>query len=141
LSTKNIYTGLKLVNGAEFTAADVIPDPKSPGYHLADNVTIYFGPLLGILLQSRETKDLAALALPTGTVLIQPDSHTLNPASSHFGFLSGKYTRRGLPVVPALVLTNYKAQSKTFVEVLLELRGNCMTNGQPSQCDFTSLYV
>ncbi|KAJ3455237.1 hypothetical protein MRS44_013837 [Fusarium solani] len=138
---KNIYTGLKIVNGAEFTAADVIPDPKSPGYHLADDITIHFGPPLGILLQSRETKDLAVPALPTGTVLIRPLSHTLDPASSHFRFLSGKCTRRGLPVVPAFVLTDYKAQSKTFVEVLLELRGNRMTNGQPSKCDFTSLYV
>jgi hypothetical protein len=138
---KNIYTGLKIVNGAEFTAADVIPDPISPGYHLADDVTIHFGPPLGILLQSRETKDLAVPALPTGTVLIRPISHTLDPANSHFRFLSGKCTRRGLPVVPAFVLTDYKAQSKTFVEVLLELRGNRMTNGQPSKCDFTSLYV
>ncbi|KAH7248159.1 hypothetical protein B0J15DRAFT_400634 [Fusarium solani] len=138
---KNIYTGLKIVNGAEFTAADVIPGPKSPGYHLADDITIHFGPPLSILLQSRETKDLAVPALPTGTVLIRPLSHTLDPASSHFRFLSGKYTRRGLPVVPAFVLTDYKAQSKTFVEVLLELRGNRMTNGQPSKCDFTSLYV
>jgi hypothetical protein len=68
-------------------------------------------------------------------------AHTLDPASSHFRFLSGKCTRRGLPVVPAFVLTDYKAQSKTFVEVLLELRGNRMTNGQPSKCGFTSLYV
>ncbi|KAM4067705.1 PIF1-like helicase [Hirsutella rhossiliensis] len=45
---KNTYTGLKVVNGAEFTAADVIPDTKSPGYHLADDVTIHFGPPLGI---------------------------------------------------------------------------------------------
>ncbi|KAJ3454832.1 hypothetical protein MRS44_013432 [Fusarium solani] len=138
---KNTYTGLKVVNGAEFTAADVIPDPKSPGYHLADDVTIHFGPPLGILLESQETKDLAIPALPTGTVLIRPTTHTLDPANSHYRFLSGKCARRGLPVVPAFVLTDYKAQSKTFVEVLLELRGNRMTNGQPSKCDFTSLYV
>ncbi|KAG6996878.1 ATP-dependent DNA helicase pfh1 [Fusarium oxysporum f. sp. conglutinans] len=138
---KNIYTGLKIVNGAEFTAADVIPDPKSPGYHLADDITIHFGPPLGILLQSRETKDLAVPALPTGTVLIRPLSHTLDPASSHFRFLSGKCTRRGLPVAPAFALTDYKAQSKTFAEVLLELRGHHIVNGEPSKCDFTSLYV
>jgi hypothetical protein len=28
-----------------------------------------------------------------------------------------------------------------FAEVLLELRGNRVTNGEPSKCDFTSLYV
>ncbi|KAM4061986.1 ATP-dependent DNA helicase PIF1 [Hirsutella rhossiliensis] len=56
---KNIYTGLKVVNGADFTAVDVIIDPNHPGYCLADDVTIHFGPPLGILLQSEETKTLA----------------------------------------------------------------------------------
>ncbi|XP_044720171.1 PIF1-like helicase domain-containing protein [Hirsutella rhossiliensis] len=92
---KNIYTGLKVVNGADFTAVDVIIDPNHPGYCLADDVTIHFGPPLGILLQSEETKTLAIPSLP----------------------------------------------GKTFVEVLLELRGNRVTNGEPSKCDFTSLYV
>lgn len=138
---KNIYTGLKVVNGAEFTAADIIPDPKHPGYHLADDVTIHFGPPLGILLQSRDTASLAVPVLPAEMVLIRPISHILDPTDPHFKFLSTKCTRRGLPVVPAFVLTDYKSQSKTFAEVLLELRGNRMTNGEPSKCDFTSLYV
>jgi hypothetical protein len=138
---KNIYTGLRVVNGAEFTAMDVIPDPRFPGYHLADDVTIHFGPPLGILLDSQETQDIAIPTLSTGTVLIRPITHTLDPANASYRFLSGKCSRRGLPVVPAFVLTDYKAQGKTFVDVLLELRGNRTTNGQPSKCDFTSLYV
>ena len=105
----NIYTGLKVVNGAEFTAADVIPDPKYLGYHLADDVTIHFGPPLGILLQSAETKALAIPTLPQQTVLIRPTSYTLDPTSHHFKFLPAKCSRRGLPVVPAFVLTDYKA--------------------------------
>jgi hypothetical protein len=137
----NIYTGLKIVNGAEFTAADIIPDPKHPGYHLADDVTIHFGPPLGILIQSRETEGLNVPGLPTGTILIRPASHTLDPRHPHFKFLSTKCSRRGLPVVPAFALTDYKAQGKTFAEVLLELRGNRMSDGQPSKCDFTSLNV
>ena len=48
---KNIYTGLKVVNRAEFTATNIIPDLKSLGYYFADNITIYFGLLLGILLE------------------------------------------------------------------------------------------
>ncbi|UPK91002.1 hypothetical protein LCI18_001937 [Fusarium solani-melongenae] len=138
---KNIYTGLKVINGAEFTAVDIIPDPKHPGYHLADDVTVHFGPPLDILLQSSETTSLAVPALPAEMVLIRPISHTLDPTDSHFKFLSTKCTRRGLPVAPAFVLTDYKSQSKTFAEVLLELRGNRMTNGELSKCDFTSLYV
>ncbi|KAJ3561011.1 hypothetical protein NPX13_g9105 [Xylaria arbuscula] len=116
---KNIYTGLKVVNGAEFTAADIIPDPKYLGYHLADDVTIHFGPPLGILLQSTETENLTILSLPPGTVLIRPISYTVDPTSSHFRFLSGKCTRRGLPVVPAFVLTDYKAQGKTPLNATL----------------------
>ncbi|KAM4058847.1 hypothetical protein HRG_014079 [Hirsutella rhossiliensis] len=33
------------------------------------------------------------------------------------------------------------AQGKTLAEVPLELRGNRVTNGEHSKCDFTSLYV
>jgi hypothetical protein len=138
---KNVYTGLKVVNGAEFTAADVIPDPKYPGYHIADDVTIHFGPPLGILLQSNETKGVAIPGLPPDTVLIRPISFSLSPIDRHFKFLSAKCTRRGLPAVAAFVITDYKAQSKTFPQVLLELRGNRTINGQPSKCDFASLYV
>lgn len=92
---KNAYICLKVVNGAEFTAAEVISDI----------------------------------------------THTLDPANSSYRFLLGKCSRRGLPVVPAFVLIDYKAQGKTFADVLLKLRGNRTTNGQPSKCDFTSLYV
>jgi len=73
----NIYTGLKVVNGAEFTAADIIPDPRYPGYYLADDVTIHFGPPLGILLHSTETKTLTIPILPPQTVLIRPTSYTV----------------------------------------------------------------
>jgi hypothetical protein len=138
---KNFYTGMKIVNGAEFTAADVIPDPKHPGYCLADDVTIHFGPPLGILLQSKETDDLVIPGLPVGTILIRPMSQTLDPAQPRFKSIAAKCSRRGLPVVPAFVVTDYKAQGKTFSKVLLELRGNRTTNGEHSKCDFTSLYV
>ena len=47
---KNIYTGLKVVNGVEFIAADVIPNLKYPRYHLTNNVNIHFEPSLGIPL-------------------------------------------------------------------------------------------
>ncbi|KJZ68959.1 hypothetical protein HIM_11656 [Hirsutella minnesotensis 3608] len=99
------------VNGAEFTAVDVVPDPNHPGYHLADDVTVHFGPPLGILLQSKETQGLTIPSLPVGTVLIRPMSHTLDPTLPHFKFFA------------------------------LELRGNRVANGEPSKCDFTSLYV
>ncbi|KAI0976119.1 hypothetical protein F4678DRAFT_469165 [Xylaria arbuscula] len=115
---KNIYTKLKIINKVKFTA-----------------------PPLGILLQSTKTKNLIIPSLPPETVLIRPISHTVDPASSYFRFLSRKCTRWKLPVVPAFVLTNYKAQGKTFVKILLKLQKIRVTNGQPSKCNFTSLYI
>ncbi|KAJ6436295.1 High-osmolarity-induced transcription protein 1 [Purpureocillium lavendulum] len=87
---KNIYTGLKVVNGAEFAAADIITDPKYPGYHLADDVTIHFGPPLAILLHSNDTATLAVPVLPPKMVLVRPISHVLEPSDSRFKFLSTK---------------------------------------------------
>jgi hypothetical protein len=87
---KNIYTGLKVVNRAGFTAINVIPNLKFLSYHLADNVTIYFGPPLGILLELQETKDLAIPVLPIDTMFIQPIIYTFNLANSYYRFLSRK---------------------------------------------------
>lgn len=64
VSTK--YTGLKVGNGAEFTAVDVILNPNYLGYHLADDVTIYFGLPLGILLQSEGMKAFREAVPPGG---------------------------------------------------------------------------
>ncbi|KJZ69628.1 hypothetical protein HIM_10991 [Hirsutella minnesotensis 3608] len=48
---------------------------------------------------------------------------------------------QGMPVVVNKNIYTGLKVGKTFVEVLLELRGNRVTNGEPSKCDFTSLYV
>jgi len=58
-----------------------------PGVHLADDITIHFGPPLSILLESQETKGLAIPGLPRGAVLIRPITHTLNLANSYYRFL------------------------------------------------------
>lgn len=82
------------MNGAEFTAADVISFRyEIPGHHLADDVTTHFGPPLGIILDSQDTKDLAILALPTGTVFIRSIIHILllthsMVKSSRFGYMN-----------------------------------------------------
>ncbi|KAK2470194.1 hypothetical protein H9L39_18342 [Fusarium oxysporum f. sp. albedinis] len=125
---QNIYTGLKVVNGAEFGAYDFILDPNYPGLHLANDVTIHFGPPLGILLQSKGTKGLSIPTLPPGTVLVRSLSQTLDPSNRN-----SKSARKIYPPD--------KAQGKTFPEVLLELRGNRVINGEPTKCDFTSLSV
>jgi hypothetical protein len=137
-----VVVSSKLHVSGRSTAPYIVSTSQPP----ADRTTLvtrsqHFGPSLGILLRSRDTKRFAVPTLPTGTVLIRPISQSLDPANPRFKFLSAKCTRRGLPVVPAFALTDYKAQGKTFEEVVLELRGHNMVNGEPSKCYFTNLYV
>ncbi|XP_044715943.1 PIF1-like helicase domain-containing protein [Hirsutella rhossiliensis] len=64
---KNIYTGLKVVNGADFTAVDVIIDPNHPGYCLADDDH----PLRATTRHSsavRGDESLGDTVLPVGTM-------------------------------------------------------------------------
>ncbi|KAJ6436034.1 reverse transcriptase domain protein [Purpureocillium lavendulum] len=144
---KNIYTGLKVVNGAEFAAADIITDPKYPGYHLADDVTIHFGPPLAILLHSNDTATLAVPVLPPKMVLVRPISHVLEPSDSRFKFLSTKATTlRGIrllsPVRPQDFIGNKLDQNmvnamqrlnKLAFETkrIYEIQDLCRTENQP----------
>ena len=140
--TKNIFPGLKMVNGAEFTALDVLPDVAYPGYHLADDVTIHFGPPHALILQSDETKHFAIPGIPEGTLLLkQAGAATMKPTSRAFQFLSSSCRRSGLPCSPAFAMTDFKAQGSTFPKVMLELLGKKVTTTGPSKCDFMSLYV
>lgn len=41
---KNTHQGLKLVNGASYTAVDVVLDKSSPGYRISADTILHFGP-------------------------------------------------------------------------------------------------
>jgi len=69
--TRNIFTGLKIVNGLEFEAADIIPDPAFLGYHIADDVTVNFKPLQALMLQSEQIKHVQVDGLLKGTVMLK----------------------------------------------------------------------
>ncbi|XP_044715996.1 AAA domain-containing protein [Hirsutella rhossiliensis] len=107
----NTHQGLKLVNGAGYSAVEVIVDKASPGHRISSDMTIHFGPPAGILLESATTKDL------------------------HFNDVS----RKGLPCAAAFACTDYKVQGRTLERVALELRGTRTTKvdgrAVPSQCD------
>uniref|UniRef100_A0A8H7KD58 Uncharacterized protein n=1 Tax=Bionectria ochroleuca TaxID=29856 RepID=A0A8H7KD58_BIOOC len=46
----NTHQGLKLVNGASYTAVDAIVNKAFPGYQVSADTIIHFGPPAGILL-------------------------------------------------------------------------------------------
>ncbi|OAQ59512.1 ATP-dependent DNA helicase PIF1 [Purpureocillium lilacinum] len=121
---QNTHQGLRLVNGASYTAAEVVVDKAYPAHRVSAALVIHFGPPAGIILESETTKDLHFVGMPPGTILLTP--------------MSGPAVRGGVRV-------DYKVQGGTLERVALELRGTRTTNvgGRTvaSPCDPYSLYV
>ncbi|RKK60746.1 hypothetical protein BFJ69_g17203 [Fusarium oxysporum] len=140
----NTHQGLKLVNGASYTAVEVIVDKAYPGHRISADVTIHFGPPAGILLESETTKDLHFVGMPPGTILLTPMSVRIHCQRKR-PWQKNDVSRKGLPCAAAFACTDYKVQSRTLECVALELRGTRTTNVDgrvvPSQCDPYSLYV
>jgi hypothetical protein len=141
---QNTHQGLKLVNGAAYTAIDVVPDRGRPGYRINKNTILHFGPPAGIVLASETTRNFRFVGMPPGTILLTPigtkiECQRKRPWQQH------DVSRRGLPCAAAFACTDYKVQARTLDRVVLELRGTRTTNvgGQavPSTCDPYSLYV
>ncbi|KDN72074.1 putative conserved hypothetical protein [Colletotrichum sublineola] len=103
---ENKYMGLKVVNGAEFTAAGILHPPGVEEIVVTGNLSIFLGPPSGILLRSEETTGLAFPHLPPGTVMLPvtnirvPEKHikTLRPdlrnANAKLGLRDGHSVRR-----------------------------------------------
>ncbi|KAM5349348.1 hypothetical protein ACJ41O_005853 [Fusarium nematophilum] len=141
---QNTHQGLKLVNGASYTALEVIVDKAFPGYQVSADTILHFGPPAGVLLASETTEGFHFVGMPPGTILLTPmrikiECQRKRPWQQH------DVTRKGLPCTPAFACTDYKVQGRTLRRVALELRGTRTTNigGKmvPSQCDPYSLYV
>ena len=140
----NIHQGLKLVNGAGYTACEVIVDKTFPGHRISGDMVIHFGPPAGIILASDTTKDFRFVGLPPGTILLTPMSMRIERGRKR-PWQTLDVTRRGLACASAFACTDFKVQGRPLGKVALELRGarTVRFNGEavPSQCDPYSLYV
>jgi hypothetical protein len=145
--TRNQFVGLKVVNGAPFTAVDIFPDLASGTVALASDVTLHLEPPLAVLLQSDASAGLAIPGLPNGTILIKSKTVAV---PNH---MRGKETKsRGKPgfrwvthrtgplCTPAFAMTDQKSQGKQFSEVLVNLKG-VHSSGTATRPSFMSLYV
>lgn len=141
---RNTHQGQKLVNGASYTAVDVILDKAYPGHRISAEMALHFGPPAGIVLASKTTAEFHFVGMPAGTILLTPMSTKIEcqrkrPWQKH------TVSRRGLPCTAAFACTDYKVQSRTLDRVALELRGTRTTKVDgdtvPSPCDPYSLYV
>ncbi|XP_044715176.1 ATP-dependent DNA helicase PIF1 [Hirsutella rhossiliensis] len=141
---QNTHQGLKLVNGAGYTAVDVIPDRAFPGHRVSAELTMHFGPPVGMVLASETTKDFHFVGMPSGTILLTPISVKIQ-AQRKRPWQRNDVSRRGLPCAAAFACTDYKVQGGTLERVALELRGARTTTvdgrAVPSPCDPYSLYV
>ncbi|KJZ68635.1 hypothetical protein HIM_11974 [Hirsutella minnesotensis 3608] len=140
----NTHQGLKLVNGAGYTAVEVIVNRAYPGYRVSADVTIHFGPPAGLILESGTTEEFHFVGMPPGTILLTPMSVKIQCQRKR-PWQENDVTRKGLPCAAAFACTDYKVQGGTLERVALELRGTRTTNvggrAVPSQCDPYSLYV
>ena len=141
---RNYYQGLKLTNGSDYKALEVIIDEAYPGHRVAPDTIVHFGPPAGIILAAESTKEFSFVGMPPGTILLTPLSVRMDcvkrrPWQQH------NVTRRGLPCSAAFAWTDYKVQGRTLENVALELRGTRTVHAGghavPSQCDPYSLYV
>jgi hypothetical protein len=141
---RNTYQGLKVVNGSNYEALEVIIDEAYPGHRISPDTILHFGPPAGIILAAESTRDFNFVGMPTGTILLTPLTSKIEcmrkrPWQQH------DVTRRGLPCTASFASTDYKVQGRTLERVALELRGTrtLQVGGQAvqSQCDPYSLYV
>ncbi|RSL84093.1 hypothetical protein CDV31_016749 [Fusarium ambrosium] len=66
----NTHQGLKLVNGASYSAAvEVIVDKAYQGRRISADLSVHFGPLTGIILESETTNDLHFVGMPPGYIV------------------------------------------------------------------------
>ncbi|KAF1963072.1 hypothetical protein CC80DRAFT_512285 [Byssothecium circinans] len=66
--------GLRLVNGASYTALDIILNKAYLGHRVSANTILYFGPLAGILLAAETTRGFHSIGIPRGTILLTLNS-------------------------------------------------------------------
>lgn len=140
----NVHLGLKLVNGATYTALDVVIDKKYPGHRISADTILHFGPPAGIILAAKTTNDFHFVGMPPSTILLTPMSVKIECRTKR-PWQQVEVSRRGLPCAPAFACTDYKVQGGTFDKVVLDLRGARTTkvDGETvhSKCDPYSLYV
>ncbi|KJZ68691.1 hypothetical protein HIM_11918 [Hirsutella minnesotensis 3608] len=141
---QNTHQGLKLVNGASYSAVEVIVDKAYPGHRISADMTIHFGPPAGIILESETTRCLHFVGMPPGTILLTPTTVKIQCQRKRL-WQHNDVSRKGLPCAAAFACTDYKVQGRTLERVALELRGTRTTKMDgmvvPSQCDPYSLYV
>jgi hypothetical protein len=116
-----------VVNGASYTALDIVVDKAHPGDRISADTILHFGPPATILLAGESTKELHFVGMPPGTLLLTPITTKIE-FQRRRPWRRTEVSRRGLPCAAAFACTDYKVQGRTLERVALELRGTRTTD-------------
>ncbi|KAK8912236.1 hypothetical protein VCV18_012633 [Metarhizium anisopliae] len=97
---KNTLQGLKLVNGASYTAVDVVLDKAYPGHRISADTILHFGPPAAIVLMADSTKAFKFVGMPPRTILLAPLRTRINCERKR-PWQQTDCSRKGLPCTAA----------------------------------------
>ncbi|KAK8118347.1 uncharacterized protein PG998_002973 [Apiospora kogelbergensis] len=147
--TRNLHVGLKIVNGAPFTAVDMVPDPAYATITVANDVTFHLGPppggpiAVGRHWRRSHTRSAAGHDPARQQNRGYPRRHARQGRPRSRGKPGFQWVthRTGPLCTPAFAMTDQKSQGKQFGDVLLNLKGAHGGTGGATRPSFMSLYV
>jgi hypothetical protein len=131
---ENLYTSLGLVNGKEGKAWGVRINKDSKMLTIGQNIFIIDRPpdMLLVELQEniRHTPDVS-FNIPANVLPIFPKKVGVVPITRQWkAVIRGSITRTQVPLTPALCITDYKCQGRTYSSVALDMTYDRARNGQ-----------
>ncbi|KAI1462875.1 hypothetical protein F4805DRAFT_409571 [Annulohypoxylon moriforme] len=135
--TENLHQGLKLVNGAEYTVKEVVPNPEAGIYMLSTDIFIITEPPISIFVESANTQAISMPGITSGLIPLFPTKVYASKENKSF-VRSRPFDRQGFTLTPTFAITEFKAQGQTLPKAFLSLtsRQNIRKGS-----DFTATYV
>ncbi|KAI2464943.1 hypothetical protein F4781DRAFT_48782 [Annulohypoxylon bovei var. microspora] len=121
-----------MVNGAQYTAEQFIPNLENPTFRLGADVFITLGPPKAILLSSKTTQDIRLAGLPLGML---PVFRVKVAALKGVG---RPFDRFGYNLTPTFSITDFKSQGMTLPRAFLSLLDR---KAPTKNSDFITTYV
>lgn len=135
--TENSHQGLKMVNGAEYTAESFLPNVDATAWPAGPNILVLTRPPKAIFISSKTTESFHLDDLEKGLLPIFPK--TINATSAMSVTMSSRpFDRAGFTLTPTFAITDYKVQGQTLQKAYLSLTGRRSTI---KGADFMSTYV
>ncbi|KAF8437026.1 hypothetical protein BDZ91DRAFT_687651, partial [Kalaharituber pfeilii] len=147
---QNVHVMLGLVNGKEGIAMDIVLDECSSVYALnqsnidlpeilqGQDIWIVDRPPKCLFVQVQDARFKPLSGLSEGLVPVYPQTFTVHMPDQLNKREKVKVRRFQIPCCPGFAITDYKAQGRTFDNILVDLES---TNSFGQHRKFTAVYV